>query len=116
MARLFGAQPEIARRLHQSGAEVMLPDAVYHDARSERIVRAGNGAGEFESSAALPERLALWAGDYFDELARYFLAQARSPAAIEHARVRLRSTISKDQCRGRPERDEAAIHIALQLP
>jgi hypothetical protein len=100
MARRFGAQTEIARRFHQAGAEVMLPDAIYHHACRERVVSTGDGTGQFEPAAALTERLALRTREHSEELPRHFVAKSRRAAAIEHAWIRLRFAVGKSE-RGR---------------
>ena len=116
MAGAFSAQAEIARRLHQAGAEVMLPDAIHHHACGERVVRTGDGAGEFEPSAAALKRRALRAGDDFEKLPRHLLSETRRAATIEDARVGLRLAVGQHECRGSAKLDEPAVHLSLQLP
>ncbi len=116
MARWFSTQPEIARRAHQAGAKVVLPDAVHHHARSERVVGVGDRLRQFEASAVVLECLPLRTGEHLQELARYFLAQARRPAPTEHARVRLRFALDEDERGRRAQFDQTAVHLALQLP
>src|SRR5688572_19844808 len=51
--------PEVVWRAYEAFAEVILPDAVDHHARGERIVGAGDPARELEPSAAgLDDRMA----------------------------------------------------------
>src|SRR4030095_2461315 len=56
MARRLRSRAEIARRAHEPGPEMMLPDAVDHDARREGVIRSNNGLSEFEPSGAVLER------------------------------------------------------------
>src|SRR5258706_7127533 len=41
VGRALAFQAEIARGSHNSAAEMILPDPVYHDARRQRIIRVG---------------------------------------------------------------------------
>src|SRR5881296_1695460 len=116
MARRFRAQTKIAWRPHQCRAKMMLPDAIHHDARGERVVGAGDGACEFEPAAALFEGLALWPGNHFQELPRHFLTEARGAAALEHTRIRLRFAVSQDESGRGAEFDQPTVNLALQLP
>ena len=55
MHRLCRPHTEIARRADQGLAEMMQPEAVDIDARGEGVVRAGDGASQFQSPAAVRE-------------------------------------------------------------
>src|SRR4051812_10930350 len=116
MARRFRAQTKIARRPDQSRAEMMLPEAIHHDARGERVVGAGDGSCEFEPAAALVEGLALRPGNHFQELARHFLTEARGAAAFEDTRIRLRLAVVQGESGRSAELNQTPVHLALQLP
>ena len=49
----FAELAEVARRAHDAVAEMMLPDAVHHHARGERIVRVGDRFGQFQPAASV---------------------------------------------------------------
>jgi hypothetical protein len=51
MTRFLAAIAEVVAGRHQASAEVMLPDAVDHDASRQRIVRRGDPAGQLQSPA-----------------------------------------------------------------
>ena len=53
---------EVAGGGHQSGAEVLVPDPIDQHPGGQRVVRAGDGLGEFEPAAPLGEGLGLAAG------------------------------------------------------
>ena len=53
MRRLAAEKAEVARRVHESRAEVVLPHAVREHARGERIARAGDPPRERETALAL---------------------------------------------------------------
>ena len=118
MAGRLGAQAEVAGRRDQARAEVVEPEAVHQHAGGERVVRAGDGAGQFEPSAAVREGLALRAGEDLQELARDGVALVLRVAAQEDARVLLRLAVGDDEgVRGRDGRaDEVAVHFALEPP
>ena len=56
--RRLAAPAEIAGRADEAVAEMMQPDAVDHHAGGERVVLAGDGAGQLQPAAAFFERLA----------------------------------------------------------
>jgi hypothetical protein len=116
MARRFGAQAEVARGFHQSGAEMVLPHAIDHHPRGQRIGRTGDGAGEFEAAGAVLERPAGRAGQHLEELARHLGAQVRRQPAVEDARVRAGIALGQHQRGRRAEFDQAPVDLSLQPP
>ena len=48
----LAARAEVVRRLHQSLAEMILPDAIDHDASGERILLVGDPRGQQVAPAA----------------------------------------------------------------
>ena len=72
MRRRFAAQTEIARRAHQTGAEVVQPDAIDHDAGRQRII-GDRRSPRASSSRPLPWRNGwrLLAGHHFEKLPRH---------------------------------------------
>ena len=48
--------PKIVRRADEAFAEMMLPDAIDHHARGQRVVLVRDGIGEFEPAAAVAKR------------------------------------------------------------
>ena len=77
MRGFFPEDAEVAGRPHQCLAEVPAPDAVHDNPCRKWIVRSGDGAGEFEASAALFKKRRFLAcndfekapGDHFPRLA-----------------------------------------------
>src|SRR5436190_16608076 len=88
MRRRLRAQPKIARREDQPGAEMFQPDTVHYDAGGERIGRIRNGLGEFQSSASFLKRFTVVAGKHFQELSLHIRAFIASVAAKENMGVR----------------------------
>ena len=78
---------EVARGAHEAGAEVMLPEAVHHHARGERVLRVRDGAGQFEPPAAALERLDLAAGQHGQERPWRDVARRVLVAAQQHRDV-----------------------------
>ena len=58
MRRRLAEQAEVARRADEAEAEMVLPDAVDHDARGQRIVLVGDRVRQFQPAAALREEAA----------------------------------------------------------
>ncbi len=59
-----GAEPaEVVRRPYQPLAEMVLPDAVHHHPRGQRILRAGQPASQFQPAAALVNGLLIFSGE-----------------------------------------------------
>src|ERR1700722_14991215 len=81
------AQSEIARRGHKPAAEMVQPDAIDKNARSEWIVPAGDGFGQFEASAAFTKGLAVGAAQDLQEFARSFRPFITAVAANKNMRV-----------------------------
>ncbi len=65
---------EVAGRADQAPAEVVLPDAVHHHARSERVILAGDRAGQLKPAAALREGRRVLNGEDGQEAMRGLLA------------------------------------------
>src|SRR5436190_21204409 len=82
----FATGAEIAGGADEAEAEVILPDAVDHDARGEGVVFAGDGFGKFQTAAAIFEGLAIWWGENCGESAGYFVAEVGGVAAVEVVR------------------------------
>ena len=66
---------EIARSAHDAGAEMMLPDAIGHDARGEGIGGADDSLRQVQSATACSERLRLTRAEDGEKMARNFFAQ-----------------------------------------
>src|SRR5438067_2094209 len=56
MCRRSAESAEVARRANDPLAEVVLPDAVDHDARRQRIIGRADPAGQFQPAAARGDR------------------------------------------------------------
>ena len=70
----------------------MLPDAVDHDTRRQRILRAGNPVGELQASAPLGDRRLSFSGKNARQTARHHVPEPVVPPAnvdrhIVNARV-----------------------------
>src|SRR5687767_15059392 len=116
MRRRLAARAEVARRAHEAVAEVILPDAIDHDARGEGVVLAGDRFRELEASAAACEWLAVGARDDRGELPRDFLARAGGIAANENFRLHGRLAIDDRLCARRTARmrRRQPIHLLLK--
>src|SRR5205085_11337077 len=80
---------EVARGADEALAEVVLPDAVDHHARRQRVVGAGDGLRQLQPAAALREWPGVGAQDR-EELARRLLGQRGGVAAqVDAQRDRL---------------------------
>src|SRR5437762_652180 len=112
----FSSQTEIARRSHQASAKVMLPNAIHHHARGQRVLRVCNSSRQFETAIPMLKRLAFWTCDHFKKLARHFLPQTRCPAPFEHAGIRLRFPLRQDKRCGCAEFDQTPVYFPLKLP
>ena len=116
MARSFGAQAKVAGGLDQAGAEVVLPDAVDHDAGGERVIGRGDGSGQFEAAVALLERTAVGTGQHFEKAAWDFGPRLRRAAAAEHHGLWLRGAVDEHECGLDTEGDESSVDRTLELP
>ena len=116
MAGGFGTQAEVAGRLDEAGAEVVLPDAVDQDAGGEWVLWRCDGPGQFEATVAPLERSAVGTGQHFEESAWDFRTRLRGTAAAEHHGLRLRGAIAQDEGGRNLQGDEASVHRALELP
>ena len=91
MRRQLPAHTEIVWRFHESAAEVILPDAIHHHSRNQRIVRTREPYGEFESSAAFGLRRKWPATECFDKAARRRSSGAVHLSANLHAGIMWRA-------------------------
>ena len=87
---------EVVGRADEAVAEMVLPDAIDHDAGGQRIGRARDGVGELEPAAAVAEARAILAGQDFEEAARHDLARRLGLAADEDRRVRRLRRVHED--------------------
>src|SRR5688572_13668273 len=85
MSRTLAHFPGVVRRPRQSLAEMPLPDAIRHHARSQRIFFAGDPVGQCDPSAAgaIRDRIA-GARQNRGEARRRFLTQAAVVPANEY--------------------------------
>src|SRR5262245_41559472 len=86
MGRRVAASAEIARCAHESRPEVMLPNAIHHHTCGERVVRAGNLAGQFQAAAAFSERLRLRSVENGKKTPGHLRTEAAWIAAHENVR------------------------------
>ena len=86
MARQLAAQAEVARRVDEAPPKMPRPHAVDDDARGERVVGRGDGAGQLKAAAAVLEGLAFGVGEHLEELPRDGLAALMWIAALENHR------------------------------
>ena len=87
VARLFPGRAEIIRAAHETRAEEMQPDAIYHDAGGEGIRGCGEPVGELEATTLDVRdfwRIAI--GEHGHEASRNGLGGLINLAADEHAR------------------------------
>ena len=75
MRRPFAEQTEVARRADQASSEMMLPDAVDHDACGQRIGGIGDRSGQLQPTASVAERLRFGRAEDREEPARDFVSQ-----------------------------------------
>src|SRR4051794_7956536 len=94
----------------------MLPNAIDHNARGERVVRVRDGLGEFEAAVAVLEWLRVFSVEHVQELPRNLLPEAGGFAAIENARVWVGGVFVDHQRGGCSEFNQAAVDVSLQLP
>ena len=97
-------------------AEMMLPDPIHHHARGERVLRAGDGAGQFEPSAAVLETVRRFG----PEITPRNWRGISSPSRDGLPRLNTRgfgsdSRVDEDQRGGRAQGDQPAIHFALAV-
>src|ERR1051326_1532699 len=62
---------KIIRSANDAFAEMMLPDAVHHDASGHGIIRVGQPASELQAAAAFGNRVAIIAGEQSRETTWY---------------------------------------------
>ena len=114
VSRSFASQSEIAGRSHQTGSEVVHPDAIDDDSRGERVVGTGNRPREFQPSAAVLKRLPLAASQRGQELSRRDLTGMAGVAANENVRVRRRPRVfQRHRVRSRSRRADPIGHQSL---
>src|SRR5438445_8361566 len=88
MHRLFCSHAKITRRGDQAFTEMTQPYAIDIDPRGHRIVTAGDGASQFQSSAAVGERrAAAWFAQDFKKAPRHFFAGRARISANVNMRV-----------------------------
>src|SRR5947209_14661143 len=87
MGRRLTELAEVSRRAHDAFAKMLLPDAVYHDSRGQRILRIGDPLSQLQAAAALCDGSLVIAGDDAREMPRHQLAQAVVPATDMDADV-----------------------------
>src|SRR5678815_3161081 len=98
MTRTIPHESKVARRAHDPGTEVMMPDPIRDHARRQRILRARDRLGQLEPPAALLERGRFAIAQRRQESPRYFLAQILRTAADSHAlRLELRGILDRVQ-------------------
>ena len=85
--RPVALRAEVARRVDQAGAEVVLPDAVDDHAGRQRRALGDDGVGQFEPAAALRERPRRVGRQHRQEAARHDRAGAGRVAAHLHGHV-----------------------------
>ena len=78
---------EVARRAHQTLAEMLLPDAVDEHAGRERIGRAGNRLGQLFPPAAGDIRRGLVRAEHLDKPTRHLGAKRFGIAAHVHLQI-----------------------------
>src|SRR5579863_7558263 len=83
----FAHLAEVAGRADDARAEMLLPDAVDHHARSERVFRAGNGFRQLEPPTAFLERRRLSRGQDREKPAWGLITQIVRAAANVDANV-----------------------------
>src|SRR6267378_1335610 len=83
----FRTQAEIARRVDQSFPEVMQPNSVHEHSCRKRILRAGNGPGQFQTTAPISEGCALRPAQNLQESTWHFLSLIAGISAQKDMRV-----------------------------
>src|SRR5439155_17941304 len=78
---------EVVRRTDQAVAEVMLPDAVHHDARGERVAGVGDFLSDLEPAAAGSDWGLILSRDRLQKAPRRRIAQALMIAANVDAHI-----------------------------
>lgn len=84
----FSEPPEVAGSQRKRSSEEETPDPVHQDACREGIGRAGDGIGEFPSSAAIFEGQRLFLAQHAQETPLHHRAFLRHVAAQENVEVR----------------------------
>ena len=56
MGGRLAPRPEVGRRPHEAGPEMVLPDSIHHYPRGKRIVGAGQPIGKFATAAPCADR------------------------------------------------------------
>ena len=116
MAWRVGAYSEVAGRAHEGSDKVVHPDAIGDDAGGQRVIRADNGSGQFQTSAPLGERPAARAFDQLQKLARNFGPGVVRIAPDEDPGIMRRGIVDQDHRPGRRARMGGVqlIHFPLQ--
>src|ERR1700682_6330440 len=76
MRRRFAEFAEVVGRAHQSFAEMILPDAVHHRTRGERVIRIGDPFRKFQTPATTSDGRLMFAGDDLEEVLGHGVAGA----------------------------------------
>ena len=107
---------EVARSADEAAAEMVLPDAIHHDAGGEWIARVDDGLRELQSATAFREWLLRT--EEAQKLAWDSIAFGEWIAAIEDAWGAGQRTIDQNRRVRRCSAvfDQEAVHIALRLP
>ena len=116
VTRRLGAQTEIARRLHEPPAEMMLPNPIHHHARGQRIRTARHGFRQFEPATPLLEWGVVASTQHFGHPARHFVARTRRTPPPENTGIGLGSPVHEHEGGWHTEFDHPALHVALKLP
>src|SRR6266853_3367521 len=87
MRRAVTRLAEIVDGSDKSLAEMMLPDAIHHHARGQRIIRAEQGFGQLETSAAVSVRLRLVNGKHMQKTTGNFVAEIEMIATQVDAQI-----------------------------
>ena len=85
--RLFCPHTEVSGRANKALAEMMQPETIDIDADGERILRAGNGLSQFQSSAAIHKWRCTGTAQDFQEVTRHLLAGRARIAAKQNVRI-----------------------------
>ena len=110
--RQFADVAEVVDRADQAGAEQMMPDAVDHHPRRQRIVGAGDPLGQFQPAAARRGERVARRRQHFEIASR----RRRRPAAVQSPRTKTGcskpgppSATPGDNARQRQRRFDSAV-------
>jgi hypothetical protein len=83
----------------------MFPQTIDPDTRSQRVARVGDGPGQFQSAAAVFERLAVRTGDHLQKLTRNSRTGRPRVAPLENPRVERLTALLQNHGIGKLVRD-----------